>query len=232
MKVVRQGKKFKSKNNITIGVYNMSYKSTMKIGFVGWVYTPPRDIQAPLEYVKWQINKAAELGCNVFQPSFPCPEDDDSLKILRELAENKNIELEFNAPYEIFSLIGTNSKDAIKVVKESIRKAKLLGTKIMRTGYGRFTIDTTRFNKRISLKQHLQFVVNNLKEAAKIFEDEGIYLAIENHCDFTGKEWAEVFTEVGSPFVGCALDTGNGYTVYCDPNEDIETCRIYDYNTY
>jgi len=57
-------------------------------------------------------------------------------------------------------------------------------------------------------------------------------LAIENHCDFTGKEWAEVFSAVGSPYVGCALDTGNGYTVYCDPNEDIEVLAEFTITTH
>ena len=188
-------------------------------------------LKEPMDIVKWQIDKSEELGCTVFQPGFPCPEDDDSLKYLRDYAGSRI--LSWNSGLRTkYSALPAPMQQAAAAIKEGIRKGKLIGANILRTGYGRFHIDTTRFSKNIPVKQHLETLANNLKEAAKIFEDEGVYCAIENHCDFTGKEWAEVFAAVGSPYIGCALDTGNGYTVYCDPNEDVEVLAEYTITTH
>jgi sugar phosphate isomerase/epimerase len=63
-------------------------------------------------------------------------------------------------------------------------------------------------------------------------EDHGMLLAIENHCDFTGKQWAEIFEIVGSKSVGTALDTANGYTVYCDPDDDVQDLAPYTITTH
>lgn len=210
----------------------MSYKNTMKIGYVSFVYTPPMEITDPLEYIKWQVDKAAELGCKVLHVVSSIPKDDRSLKILKEFIDSKNVELEIGAPYEVYSLTGSNAKLARATVIENIKRAQLLGVKIMRNGYGRLITETSRFNKKIPIKQHLQFLIDNLKEAAKIFEEEGMYFAVENHCDFTGREFAEIFSAVNSPFVGSALDTANGYTVYCDPNDDVELLAEYAITTH
>ena len=46
---------------------NVSYKSTMKTGFIGWC-TPPKELGLRAnDIVKWQIDKSEELGCTVFQ---------------------------------------------------------------------------------------------------------------------------------------------------------------------
>jgi len=36
-----------------------------------------------------------------------------------------------------------------------------------------------------------------------------------------------VLAEVGSPYVGCALDTANSCTVFCDPEDDIQDLAPY-----
>src|SRR5690606_19702246 len=75
-------------------------------------------------------------------------------------------------------------------------------------------------------------MVDCLKEAAKVAEDMGFPLAVENHCDITGRELADILAEVGSDYVGAALDTGNGFTVYCDPQDDIEALAPYTFTTH
>lgn len=63
-------------------------------------------------------------------------------------------------------------------------------------------------------------------------EDAGVLLAVENHCDFTGRELAQLLEMVDSPYVGAALDTANGFTVFCDPNEDIEALAPWTFTTH
>jgi sugar phosphate isomerase/epimerase len=194
----------------------------MKLGFVGFIYTPPQDITDPLEGIKWQIKRVSELGGSVFHTALtPFPEGEASDHALKEYIDSMGVELELGTG-SVFELTGPKAKEAREQLAKDIAKAKFFGSKIIRTGYGRLVAKTTRFNKEFPLKEHMKFVVDNLKEAAKIFEDAGIYFALENHCDFKGKEFAEMFSEVNSKHVGCALDTANGYTVYCDPDEDVE----------
>jgi len=199
----------------------MGYKDTMKLGFIGFIYTPPENITDPLEYLKWQTNAVANMGANILHVSSPMPESEADLKALKEHIDSIGVELELGNR-RIFELTSDNAKEAREDVIKSIKLAHYFGGNIIRTGYGRLTQKYTRFNKAYPVNEHMQFVVDNLKEAAKIFESEGAYFALENHCDFMGKQFADIFSRVNSKHVGCALDTANGYTVYCDPDEDVE----------
>ena len=95
-----------------------------------------------------------------------------------------------------------------------------------------FSTKTSRFKRDLSISEHLGFLIRNLKEAAKIFEDHKVYYVIENHCDFAGREFVRIFEAVDSTHAGSALDTGNGYTVYWDPNDDVDVLAPYAITTH
>jgi sugar phosphate isomerase/epimerase len=209
----------------------------MRLGFVGFIYTPPKNITDPIESLKWHMTKTKELGGGVTQFSPPQKWDQKILEDLKEHMVKTDNELELGAP--IFggmtakgSLTGENKEEIRSIIDAQIKAAKFLGVKIMRGAYGKLKVAYTRFNKDYPLKEHRQFLIDNLKEAAEIFEGEGLYFAIENHCDFTGKEFADIFSAVNSKHIGCTLDTANGYTVYCDPNEDVEYLAEYAITTH
>jgi sugar phosphate isomerase/epimerase len=219
----------------------MSNKSTWRLGFVGFIYTPPKSITDLIEGIKWHMSKTRELtgGPGATQFAMPYNWTDKVLNELKEHMVKTDNELELGAP--IFgsfmdpgnnSLISGNKDEVRKSVESQIRAAKFLGVDILRSAYGKLKLKWTRFNKDYPLKDHLKFVTDNLKEAKKIFEDNDVYLALENHCDFTGKEFAEIYAEVDSKHIGCTLDTANGYTVYCDPNEEIELLAPYTVTTH
>ena len=215
----------------------MSNMKSWRLGFVGFIYTPPKSITDPIEGLKWHMSKTHELGGGATQYSPPYKWTDKVLNDIKEHMAKTDMELELGAP--IFggmqmkgSLTGDN-KDEIRATLDSqIKAAKFLGIKILRGAYGKLKLEYSRFNKNYPLKEHKKFLIKNLKAAGKIFEDNGLYFAIENHCDFTGKEFAEIFDAVGSKHVGCTLDTANGYTVYCDPNEDVEYLAPYAFTTH
>jgi sugar phosphate isomerase/epimerase len=102
----------------------------------------------------------------------------------------------------------------------------------MRAGYGKMNVATSRYNKNYPLKEHIDFVVKNLIEAGKIFKDAGIHFALENHCDFLGSELADIFIRVNSDFVGCALDTANGFTIFNDANKEVEELAPFAFTTH
>jgi sugar phosphate isomerase/epimerase len=215
----------------------MSNKSTWKLGFVGFIYTPPGEIQDPVEGLKWHMTKTRELGGGVTQFITPIKWDQRIFEEIREhMVKTKN-ELELGAP--IFgtlalkgSITGENKKEIREIIDSQIWAAKALGVKILRGAYGKLKLEYTRYNKNYPRKKHMQFVMSNLTEAAKIFEDADLYFALENHCDFTGKEFAEIFSAVNSNHIGCTLDTANGFTVYCDPDEDVEYLAKYAFTTH
>jgi 3-oxoisoapionate decarboxylase len=141
------------------------------------------------------------------------------------------MELELGAP-GVFGLSGPEPDEARAELQDSIAAARRLGVRILRTGYGRLTVETSRFNKQMTVSEHLEKLAANLRLAAPLIEEAGLLLAIENHCDFTGREMAALFDRVSSPVVGCALDTANGFTVFCDPNEDVQVLAPYAFTTH
>jgi sugar phosphate isomerase/epimerase len=92
---------------------------------------------------------------------------------------------------------------------------------VIHCGYGRLEIPSSRFNRAVPLAAHLEQLAASLREAAKLAEDRGMIIGVENHCDFRGWELASVFDAVASPAIRAALDTGNSFTVFCDPVDDL-----------
>ncbi|MDR1541600.1 MAG: sugar phosphate isomerase/epimerase [Clostridiales bacterium] len=211
----------------------MSNKDSMKIGFVGFIYSPPPEIEDHIERIKWQTAKVHELGGSVFHlGGMPLlPDDWAKIEDLKGYIDSIDVELEIGTPF-VFGLTGDDKKQFRADLLNQIKKAKKLGIKIMRAGYGKLKLPTSRFNKSYPLAEHKKFVIDNLIEAGKIFESEDIYFALENHCDFLAREFVEFFTAVNNKHVGCALDTANGYTVFDDANDEVEMLAPFAVTTH
>ena len=208
----------------------MEVAKTMRIGMVA--YPIPPEVEES-QRVEWLIDRAGELGLTCL----PLPgralrsAGPDYLKHLRELGESLNIEFETGAG-GVWGLVGPDAEASRARLLQAIELGKALGCPLIRTGYGRLTVATSRFNLEIPISEHLGHLIKNLKEAAPIVEDSGLLLAVENHCDFTGREMAEVFAAVDSPSVGAAFDTGNAYTVFWDANDDTKALAPYTITTH
>ena len=208
----------------------MGVKDTMKIGIVEHNYPRPPDLEGAARS-EWFIEQGASLGLTTLHVN-ALKVKRDVLKHLGELAKSKGIELEYGAPWEIFQLTGDDAKSARETILEAMRDVQAIGTNLIRAGYGRLKLPTSLYNRDYALREHIQFLIDSLREAARIMEDHGIRLAIENHCDFTGKELAEILGAVDSPNVGCALDTGNGFTVFYDPHEEVRLLTPFTFTTH
>jgi sugar phosphate isomerase/epimerase len=205
-------------------------KQTMKTGFMQFAYMPPEQMP-PLEYIKWQAAELMTMRGTVLCGGFSLPEDEAGREEIKELfAKNK---LEFELYASGWLDFKTDRAKAKEAVLASIKRSKYFNNTILRSAYnGGLQYELSRFNKARPVKEQMKFVASCLKEAAPIFEAEGVYLAIENHCDFTGRELAEILSEVNSGHVGCALDTGNSYTVYADPNDDLDALAEFTFTTH
>lgn len=203
--------------------------ASMRVGFTGGMYPVPAAVPAD-QRPDWQLTRSAELGCTALQIP-QTPRDPQVQKALRTRAESLDIELEGSARSMFVPLdepVGSRSEE----LREEIAAGKAVGMTVLRSGYGRLTLETTRFAAEGNADQQMAHMISCLREAAKVAEEFGMPLAVENHCDFTGKELAAVLREVDSEWIGCAMDTANGFTVYCDPNEDIEVLAEFTFTTH
>jgi sugar phosphate isomerase/epimerase len=212
--------------------YNKIIKSK-KVGFMGPFYPVPDEI--PQEgHIEWLFQRSHEIGCKTMDYAFSFEDTEASVAKLKTMIETYDIEPDMRTPMSLFSLggNGTESETARKELVVRCKSMRKLGLRILRSGYGRNTIPSSRFNPELCVKDHMQKMIVPLRAAAEILEDEGIYLAIEDHCDFTAQELVEILDEVDSPNVGCALDTGNGIIVFDDPNEDNRLLAPYAITTH
>jgi sugar phosphate isomerase/epimerase len=97
-------------------------------------------------------------------------------------------------------------------VLEGIETAKKLGTNIVRVFCG-------DLHGGLTYGEGQGWIVEGLKQCAGKAEEEGVYLAIENHGLLAGKseQVKEIIEKVNSPYVGSTFDTGNFLLVHEDP---------------
>jgi sugar phosphate isomerase/epimerase len=206
----------------------------VRLGVFG--LTPPRETDRE-KALEWAIGETAKLDVEVLggdhRPTFrwgqfPC--DRGYWRELKAVALAQGLEIE---PYvrSPFDLAGGRSGEAREAMVDSIRASKELGGPVLRTAYGDQTVARTRFGAK-PLAEHLKLLESNLHEAAKIAESEDVVLAVENHTDFSGREWASVLSHVDSERIRCAFDTGNGMTIFSDPADDGEALARWSVTTH
>jgi sugar phosphate isomerase/epimerase len=75
-------------------------------------------------------------------------------------------------------------------------------------------------------------MINDLKSVMVDAGKSGIYLAIENHQDLTSAQLLDVIKQVGSPYLGICLDTGNALGVMEHPLAAAEALAPVTYSTH
>ena len=150
----------------------MDTYSSMRIGFLAPSYPVPAVIQESGR-IDWLIDKAHELGCSCLdRPRInDTPEE---RRRVRSLLEREGIEIECSAR-GVFDLASPESKRRGRSELEaSITTASELGAGIIRTGYGKLTVATSRYSREIPIAEHLAFFTRCLVEAAEIMEGTGV----------------------------------------------------------
>lgn len=118
------------------------------------------------------------------------------------------------------------NQEAFEEVKRLVPKTKLIGTDVMRITGSAF--DWRHENHR----DHIARLVPMYKEIAKIAEDSGVKVAVENHIDFTSDEILEMIQAVDSPNFGVNFDTGNFLRLLDDPIKGMEKLAPYVFSTH
>lgn len=202
---------------------------TMRIGYTAGMYAAPLEVDSE-QLAEWHLIRSIEIGARALQ-LMSLPSDPGRRLELGARAVDADVELE-GATRSIFVPLGEKPSTLAPELRAELAAAKDAGMTVVRGGYGRLTLETSRFDRSRPLAEHRAHVVACLSAAADVAADIGVPLAIENHCDFTGKQLVEILDEVDSPLIGCALDTGNAYTVYADPADDIAALAPYAVTTH
>ena len=214
----------------------MSYQSiinTMRVGFMAYNYPVPESVPEA-EAMEWVHQRAVELGCDCLQMRYPYESHSpETVAQFRRSMDKYDMEYDIHIMLPIFKINDAGGEQIASELRRRCKMIRELGMQHIRSGYGGLKIESSRFAKSspTGAEQKIAYV-KALRTCAAILEEEDVYLAVENHCDFTGAEPAAMFAAVDSPYVGCAMDTANGVTVYCDPDDDIEALAPYTFTTH
>jgi sugar phosphate isomerase/epimerase len=103
--------------------------------------------------------------------------------------------------------------DALEDLIRHIPRAEKVGASIMRI------VASSMLYVNEDHGPQVKASVEMLKKAAKVAEDHGVTLAIENHIDFTSLEILDILDGVGSDNLKVNFDTGNALRLFEDPVE-------------
>jgi sugar phosphate isomerase/epimerase len=169
----------------------------------------PGQVVLPLEKI---VDKAAEFGYDGVEIVAKAPHaspmlmTQDDRKRLKDRITSKGLELCCLAGYFDFSHDNSHAdmprlQKELLWMRETLRLAADLGAPIVRT-YAGF------FYPTVPLRQQWQWAVEGLKESARMAEDFGVILGLQNHSEVTQnyKDVLEMIQEVGSPALKATID--------------------------
>ena len=151
--------------------------------------------------------------------------DSAYLAQVRELLDGYNLERVFAWGHPD-GLEGGANRDAYSEMIECFESARAIGASVMRV-----VGSSLRFRREPHAPQ-LERLTRMFREAAKVAEQYGIRMAVENHIDFTSDEMLRLLAEVNSPWLGINFDTGNFLRLLDDPVKGMAKLAPYVYATH
>jgi sugar phosphate isomerase/epimerase len=123
-------------------------------------------------------------------------------------------------------LEGGKNQQAYEDMVASFEHARNIGADVMRVVGSSLAF---RFESHV---EQIERLTRMFKEAAKVAEDYGIKIAVENHIDFTADEMLTLIDSVGSPYFGINFDTGNFVRLLDDPIKGVAKLAPHVYATH
>ncbi len=112
---------------------------------------------------------------------------------------------------------GGKKPEAMEELKQMFGVCHALGARVMRV------VGSSLDYRNDPHEPQLRALTAIFKDAARMAEDQGIRLAMENHFDFTTDEFVDLVTRIDSDYFGVCFDTGNALRIGDDP---VESARI------
>lgn len=141
------------------------------------------------------------------------------LRDVRTAAENHRLYLEYNFSMDMGGMgIGIQHD-----LDEAIATAATLGADIVKVSMDLVRprpVSASRFHPDVI--EQMKSFATRLKTSAPAAQEDGIKIAVENHCDSFSEEILWLLDRVNHPAVGACIDTVNALMVMEDPMQAIE----------
>jgi sugar phosphate isomerase/epimerase len=121
---------------------------------------------------------------------------------------------------------GGKKPEAIDEMQAMFRVCHALDAQVMRV------VGSSLDYRNDPHEPQLKALAKIFKNGAKMAEDEGIRLAVENHFDFTTDEFMDLISQVNSPYFGMTFDTGNALRIGDDPVESVQLMAEHIFATH
>ncbi|HET9178923.1 MAG TPA: sugar phosphate isomerase/epimerase family protein [Terriglobia bacterium] len=108
-------------------------------------------------------------------------------------------------------LEGGRNQEAYEDMILNLDYARQIGAKVMRV------VGSSLVFRNDPHQPQLERLTRMFREAARVAEEYGIKLAVENHIDFNADEMVQLLEAVDSPYLGINFDTGNFVRLLDDP---------------
>lgn len=166
------------------------------------------------------LRESAGLGADFVQINavHVAGQDAAQHRELRELADSLGLGLTLSGDVIGRAADGDEAEDGAARVNAWLRIAEAIGSPFVRVSSGFYRAELWRFPERIRAEQ--EYVTAALRLADER-NHSGLRLLLENHSDFTPREYVEIIEAVGSPRVGVFLDLINPISVLADPRETV-----------
>lgn len=223
-----------------------------RVGFQPFNLMPPDGTPPGMDSFRWTIEECGRIGAraiSLFPNLIPQELTAATLSEMKAMADAKDVSF-ILYPFSVWGLAGmpmrvapfgaagklinaVNADDipdvaaARRGVENTMRIAEALGARIFCAAYGQSSVATSRWNKQFPFSEQKKFIVANLREIAQMLKGTSFTLAYENHCDFNGREIAQIIEDTDSEYVRSLYDFGNGAVACCDPMEDLEYLAPY-----
>ena len=216
-----------------------------KVGFQQFANRCPESLKPGRESFVWYIEECKRMGAHSLSmmPVARIPESEkydagylefSDMGYVREMAAlAKEADVHFvvyciplmslaGLKHPVTGQVGMEPAAARKYLDKIIEICDIFGADTLGGGYGKLEVKYSRYNRAVSYDTVKAFVKANLKELGSALEGTNIMMAYENHCDFTGREIAQILEETDHPNIGGMFDIGNGAVICCDPMADVE----------
>lgn len=213
------------------------------VGYQQFAMLPPDGVTG-MDAYRWMLENCKQIGAHAvtLAPVLETPEDWDVAAVdvrdkgrLQEMAAMAK-EADVHFIMTLRAAMSLSGKEhplsgavaqvdpayARRWAEKAVEAAEIFGVDTFGCSYGRLQTQLTRYNKAVPYQQVKEFVKGNLTELAQILRGTGMVAAYENHCDFKGKEIAQILEEVNAPEIGSLYDIGNGATICCDAMDDVD----------
>lgn len=195
--------------NLKLAIFSYSYR--MAFGSHDFIPTKRTDLFRFMHHMKELGFEGVQLDLTHLESTAPA-----YLARLRATAADLGLYLEY----------GSTLVELDRTSRE-LDVARQLGTSLMRTYMG-----FSRFERGTNVAAQTQDAVNVLRSLAPKAADLGIRIALENHCDATVNEMAEVIERVDHATVGICVDLGNFMIHLENPVSSVRKLAPYIFTTH